>query len=37
MSEREVRERAFAMPLTNPAYLEDVTLGLGKVVHDYLR
>jgi acetoacetate decarboxylase len=61
--ESEVRSRAFAMPLTSPAYpigpyrffhrefmiityrtdarklreLTDLTLGLGKVVHDYLR
>jgi acetoacetate decarboxylase len=71
MKEHEVRDRAFAMPLTQPAYprgpyrfvdreyfiityrtdpelpvlevvaathsVADLTLGLGKVVHDYLR
>jgi acetoacetate decarboxylase len=43
MQESEVRRRAFAMPLTSPAYpvcgihiVADLTLGLGKVVHDYL-
>jgi acetoacetate decarboxylase len=58
MKEAEVRERAFAMPLTSPAYPPGpyrfidreflsspiapirqnfATLGLGKVMHDYLR
>ena len=67
MREQEVRERAFAMPLTSPAFpigptqltlfshalaplaelpvleivsgthiIADLTLELGKVVHDYL-
>jgi acetoacetate decarboxylase len=31
MKETEVKQRAFAMPLTSPAYPI-----LGKVVHDYL-
>jgi acetoacetate decarboxylase len=43
MQESEVRRRAFAMPLTSPAYpvsgihiVADLMLGLGKVVHNYL-
>lgn len=45
MKAAEVRERAFAMPLTELPVLEviaavhilaDLTLGLGQVVHDYL-
>jgi acetoacetate decarboxylase len=31
MKQCDVRKRAFAMPLTS------LTLGLGKVVHDYLK
>jgi acetoacetate decarboxylase len=36
MKEAEVKARAFAMPLTSPAYPPGSTLGLGKVAYDYL-
>jgi acetoacetate decarboxylase len=45
VTESEVKDRAFAMPLTSPAFppgpwspgqVSDLTLGLGTVIHDYL-